>query len=393
MGPLASLGSYTERCASRNIDIHSRIVPPVSLVVNMARQARGMNTSSAFRVSPVPDLGLNECLSYPLRVYVLGCEGACYYVGIAPKEKIGDRILEQFGGATHFCEKHPPQEVLCVWPAASEAIEAAMFFGMQKSLGGTLYSKLGGWTQTSSKLSPLVVMQMEQSRRQLMNRCFECGGSHASRSTQCPGSSHDCFYSCIACGARNNISSRGQTRVFPPTGSAAAVAATAAGAARAAAPTKAAPPRPAPPADVAAAAPATPAATPAPKATVLPVAAPKAAAAAANAPAVRKRPACEAFSHTVPPLSFDQCWEHASVRKKGRYASTKDLLRVMSTVKAGRASPTIGQRVAHWSKSHHWPDGAYKPFREFGARTGGGALGTGCLKSASRDIYALMSGS
>ena len=82
-------------------------------------------------MSPVPDLGLNECLSFPLRVYVLGCEGACYYVGIAPKEKIGDRILEQFGGATHFCEKHPPQEVLCVWPAASEAIEAAMFFGMQ----------------------------------------------------------------------------------------------------------------------------------------------------------------------------------------------------------------------------------------------------------------------
>ena len=79
-----------------------------------------------------------------------------------------ERIAKQFAGdGSHFCDVNRPTEILMVWPAASAATEAAVFYGMQEFLGLSDYKKLGGWTQTSAKPSPLVVMQMTQSGRQL----------------------------------------------------------------------------------------------------------------------------------------------------------------------------------------------------------------------------------
>ena len=48
---------------------------------------------------------------------------------------------------------------------------------MQQALNNKGHRKLGGFTQTSAKPSLLVVMQMEQSRRALARRCFNCNGA------------------------------------------------------------------------------------------------------------------------------------------------------------------------------------------------------------------------
>ena len=127
----------------------------------MAKQPHELNAATCFRVSPVPDLGLVCDESFLLRVYVLRCEGNCFYVGITPTNKL-DRIQSQFEGtASHFCAVNRPIEVVALLPAKCEAIEAALFYGMQQALNNKDHTKLGGFTQTSAKPSPLVVMQME----------------------------------------------------------------------------------------------------------------------------------------------------------------------------------------------------------------------------------------
>ena len=154
----------------------------------MAKQPGDITVASAFRVAPVPDLGLVSDAAYPLRVYVLLCRGGRFYVGIAPRGDVRKRIRSQFAGdGSHFCAINKPQGVLMVWPAASEAIEAAVFYGMQRALGISDFRKLGGWTQTSANPSPLVVMQMKESGRQLSNRCFACGGPHHAKYQDCLG--------------------------------------------------------------------------------------------------------------------------------------------------------------------------------------------------------------
>ena len=323
----------------------------------MAKQPDEITVASAFRVAPVPDLGLVNNAAYALRVYVLLCCGGRYYVGIAPRGDVRKRIRAQFAGdGSHFCAINKPRSVLMVWPAASEAIEAAVFYGMQRTLGVSDFRKLGGWTQTSVNPSPSVVMHMKESGRQLSNRCFACGGSHHAKYKRCPGTNLDCWYKCIVCNSRNNISSRGQSTLHPreetsmqsPLSAAVRV--------------------------------------PAAKANAAP--APSAKAQAATSHASRKRPTAEAFLHAVCPLSFDQCWDSDLVRKSGPYRSAKDFLKVMGTVWAGRAMPTVKQRVVALAETKGWPAGLHKDLEEFRAPTGGGLHGVGCSKAAMRDVYA-----
>ena len=83
-----------------------------------------------FREECVADLGLVNNLDYPLRVYVLAC-AVGYYVGISPSEKLVERVDKQFNGdGATFCKYNRPTRVVCVWPAACPAIEAAMYFAM-----------------------------------------------------------------------------------------------------------------------------------------------------------------------------------------------------------------------------------------------------------------------
>ncbi len=334
----------------------------VLLAFSKMKQLREVTAYDVFRASIVPDLGLSGDPSLPLRVYVLQCRNGCIYVGISPKEKILSRLSEQFDARSEFCSeycrKNVPTGVLCVWPAASEAIEAAFCLGMVRALRLSDWSKLGGWTQTSDKVSPLVVMQMTQAKRQLTNRCFDCGGSHHAGHRSCRGSNLDCWYKCVCCKERNNVSSRGQSTLkgavaeAPPPAAprpAAGAKATAKAAARASAPMP--------------------------------------------APVPRKRPAGAAFGEVVCKKTFDECWDGEAVRKEppppkvARYACVKDFLKEMDTIKAGSAQKTIAERLKTLAKNKHWPKGSWDYFPEFGRQGGGGSAGVGCTRAGMQDIF------
>ena len=298
----------------------------------MARRPEEINASSCFHASPAPDLGLSPDLSFPYRVYVLRCKGCKYYVGIASKMKIRERIGAQFtarreDGAAHFCTENPPSAVVCVWPAKDRSVEAAMFFGMLGSLGTSDFRKLGGWVFTSANPSPLAVMGLEQCRRQLTERCFDCNGGHYAGHPRCLGSNLACWYTCVACSCRNNISSRGQSTVHN---------------------TKVTNSQPDTPKRL-------PAPTlPLPK--LLPIAT-RTSLQRRESTASRKRIVVAAAERPKAIPSFEQTWTSALVRKSGRYGCIKDFLKQVGTAKAARAMPTIGQRVKSWAKRKGWPVG------------------------------------
>ena len=108
----------------------------------------------------VPTLGLVEDLSFPYRVYALQLADNCVYVGIAHKSDIKRAVQRHFntgGGKAHFTMVHAPKQVLLIWPAASTAVEAYVYYSFlgRLSAGAQQASTLGGWVQTSSKLSPV----------------------------------------------------------------------------------------------------------------------------------------------------------------------------------------------------------------------------------------------
>ena len=181
--------------------------------------------------------------------------------------------------------------------------------------------------------------------------CFACGGSHHAKYRECPGSNVDCFYNCVACKTRNNISSRGQSSADVERPSAS----------------------PAPPAEAV-----VPPIAPKPSSVALPT---------------RKRPASAAssapFQRNAPALSFEDTWASPHVRKSGRFGCIKDISTVMDTVKAGRSAPTIGQRIVGWAgpRQFNWPEGQYQSCAAFGGARGGGVAGLGCTKRAAKDIY------
>ena len=174
-----------------------------------------LNARTTYRDDRIPDMGLKHDCNYPFRVYVLLCAGFCYYVGISPVDKLVDRIQEHFSGSgAHYCRVHKPQAVLMAWPALLESVEALVYFTMQQKLfygGRGDCGKLGGWVQTSSKPSPLCVMQCEQTRRQLLGKCFVCvDGRHSAGSPSCSGADNNTVqYRCGECSAYVTIDSRG----------------------------------------------------------------------------------------------------------------------------------------------------------------------------------------
>ena len=328
-----------------------------------------VSAGACFRDPTVPYLGLSEDPSLPLRVYVLKCEGDCYYVGISPQEKILTRLSEQHDASSEFCSDYCRKNrvigVLCVWPAASEAIEAAVFFAMLRSLAGSDWSKLGGWTQTSSKVSPLVAMHLTQAKRQLTNRCFDCGGSHHAGHRSCPGSNVNCWYKCVKCMALNNVSSRGQSTLEGASAKAAAQSE--------------------PPQRHAVAAKASP--HPAPRVSpVAPLAVPQISVEPSPVDAVLKRPAGQAFQRQTPACSEDESWQRC--RKKGRYGCVRDVLKAMDTVQAGKSIVHINENAPRWQTRFKWKAGEYKVgIADFSAHQSGGKKGVGCTREAMADVY------
>ena len=274
------------------------------------------------------------------------------------------------GIAADFCVHHKPKRVLLVWPAATRAVEAYIFHALLAQLDSRMDLRtVAGFTQTSLKPSPLVVQQCRQAWRCMNSMCFRCRSkTHFARNCDRPEDAVP--YSCQKCGGELAISSRGATIYADSSSSSRS---SGAGAHPPSVPLASASAPQAPPVQQR---PPAPAAAPKPKAKA----------------SVRKRPASAAFSHTVCPLGFNACWDHTDVRKKGRFGSVKDFLKVMNTEKAGRAMPTIPERLKTLSTRKGWDASCKAQFSEFGAPTGGGSPGTGCSKSAMRDIYHAMGG-
>ena len=196
----------------------------------------------------------------------------------------------------------------------------------------------------------------------MKNRCFECSGPHHAKHKACPGSNQGCWYKCIYCQERNNISSRGASRAQAPERAVAAAAASTTAAAKAVA-----------------------------KPVLQPVAKAVGKAAAgppppANLAPVLKRPAGQSFKRQAPALSLDECWERC--RKKGRYGAVKDVLKDMDTVQAGKSVGHIDENAPRWSTRFGWVAGEYKKgIAEFSAHQAGGSPGVGCTREAMVDVY------
>lgn len=83
---------------------------------------------------------------------------------------------------------------------------------MSASATQTKYFTLGGWVQTSSRLSPVATLVTEEARRQLRSECFNCG-SNDQYASKCKSPLNGCSYRCPkdGCKAAILVTSIGQT--------------------------------------------------------------------------------------------------------------------------------------------------------------------------------------
>ena len=194
------------------------LVQCVFLVNMAAPKIQDVKASTAWMSKRMPQHGLVCSLSFDYRVYVIECKppsgkrGPFFYVGIEHKSQVGRRIIQHWQGqGSHFTRTHPPQELHMVWPATSTAVESYIFHLLLSTLPPGCVNQLGGWTQTSTNVSPLSSMVYEQERRLLRGACFNCGGSHFAAS--CPKPLEGVKYTCPGCANQLLISSRGQSVV------------------------------------------------------------------------------------------------------------------------------------------------------------------------------------
>jgi hypothetical protein len=125
----------------------------------------------------MPELGLSDNAGLEYRVYVLDCADSCLYVGIEVKAKLASRLKQHFvGGGAFFTKQHRPRALHLVWPAACTAVECYVYHALLAMQPAGRVERLGGWTQTSTKVSPLAALVFEQARRSLRGSCFNCGG-------------------------------------------------------------------------------------------------------------------------------------------------------------------------------------------------------------------------
>ena len=163
---------------------------------------------TVWKSKSMPDLGLSVSSGYEYRVYVLECEASCLYVGIETRAKLAGRLRQHFAGrGAHFTKVHKPRSILMVWPATCTAVESYVYHALLAAQPAGRVEKLGGWTQTSTRVSPLAALQFEQARRSMRGSCFNCGGPHYASS--CPKATQGCTYTCPKCKASILVSSMG----------------------------------------------------------------------------------------------------------------------------------------------------------------------------------------
>ena len=173
-----------------------------------------VNAEFCFCDPSVPALGLVGDTTYPYRVYALQCRNGCVYVGISHRSEVKRRVSGHFDGGAqcHYTAKNKPTSVLLVWPAISTAVESYVYHAFLGRMPASQLEKLGGWVQTSSRLSPLATLMHEEARRQLKGVCFNCGSDrHWARACKAP--LHGCTYKCPkpGCGGEIVVSARGQS--------------------------------------------------------------------------------------------------------------------------------------------------------------------------------------
>lgn len=171
----------------------------------------------------VPELGLRDDMSYGGRVYVLRCApqivgGAfTHYVGYARNNKVGGRIAKQARQeGAKYPEKYKPLSVELVWPVANRAAEAHVYYALVDQLpeGAVMSGRLGGWTQTLPRVSPLMRFQLKREKRMVSGQCLDCGAKCFAGECEKPVETID--YACDHCSAVLRVGNQGKTMTVPP---------------------------------------------------------------------------------------------------------------------------------------------------------------------------------
>eukprot|EP00973_Karenia_brevis_P053587 7446640-Karenia_brevis.AAC.1 len=134
--------------------------------------------TAAFRCAGMPTLGLPDNERWKYAVYILECAGSCYYVGIESRGDLPRRLKDHWAGrGAHYTRRRKPKKLVLLQPAPNTAVEAYAYYALLATMPAGSVARCGGWVQTSVEPSPLQHLQFEQARRQLTNRCFNCGQS------------------------------------------------------------------------------------------------------------------------------------------------------------------------------------------------------------------------
>ena len=211
------LYSYAYDCSSL-VSLHPATPTPRPVRAMAAQNVSEVNSRTAFCSPWMPQLGLECKLEFEYRVYVIECEtppgarGPTVYVGIEHRSQINRRLLQHWGGTgAFFTKERKPKKLLLVWPAANTAVEGFVFLALLARLPLGSLGRIGGWSQTSTAVSPLSSMVFEQQRRLMRGLCFNCGGNHWAKT--CAKELEGIKYKCCHCEGANTITSRGQALV------------------------------------------------------------------------------------------------------------------------------------------------------------------------------------
>ena len=136
------------------------------------------------------DLGLKggpeELRNYDTGIYVLRCEpkyenGPFTWYVVAAWERILSARLKteilQSDSAADFCKKNKPVCIEFIWPAASPAVEAYVYYALLERLGADAAAKgrVGGWTQTQAAPDKFAKLVIERENCERIGK-WRCNG-------------------------------------------------------------------------------------------------------------------------------------------------------------------------------------------------------------------------
>ena len=218
-------GKATQERQKRNVLVHMPLAQvcsasgspwtqPRLLAMALVLRPEDVNTDTTHRDASFPDPCLECAKEFEFRVYVLECGGESgrpyYYVGFEHRSDVGARVRKHFtGNGACYTKERKPKRIILVWPVRHAAAEAYVFALLLSTFPAASIDRLGGWTQTSVRPSPLCRQQFEEQRRCLRSLCFRCGGRHFASACEKPVQGVQ--YKCPNCDCALLISSRGQS--------------------------------------------------------------------------------------------------------------------------------------------------------------------------------------